>query len=710
MQRHRPKGRSVMTCFRRIAFASVSALALAACQHELAGGAGPVLTSASAKGESPSPAQIYSASVRQFGTPAEAKMAPGGGHFVARWTDAAKKTHSVRLWHVEGTDARLGGEWQLGSGWSDEQFTAFSLAGHAAVSPTGSHVALISFVPPKTSGQSALESAWKLLHNPEPDRYVPPPQPGLRLDIAEIATGKIRSRDLSAQFKGCGAGFLGMGESLIVCEARVGNVPYNDIGNTFLTRFDGANADAPSIARRGWAAERIRMLNVSAGGNRLEYTYRRQKPGDHELTGEIYAGFIGVGQFPVPGGNDQQLRLNANSRPADGSVTFATYLSSGKGWIVTQAVTARDGRRSPRSILGVTNEQNLWFTSPTSKARGWTSVTQRWRSNADGSLAIGTFGRDIARASVPTSHYLVDAAVRQGAIGTFVLDAEFLPSGREAVFVMSDRLIRLSLDEVDTRTARQFGAALDQIRAGFSQAGGDTIAKLIDGRPHFLAERRQPDIRHLAVEISNGTLKMAPKDYGRVLVPTITALMADESRTADAVEALILYGLMAYHARQPGIMLQVEAQLRKLTGLAAGGLLARIQAGANLIGGMVPGMNQGSANRVYDDILAKGGLNPSEDDVVRDLVIDLNGMLQPLFAERTKLAFLLGMKEDELPRVYVSSARPIPSVYPDLAGNLIQPAGLAAQSTGPLPFAVAPSVPAEAPRPAAISGGGQVLD
>jgi len=164
--------------------------------------------------------------------------------------------------------------------------------------------------------------------------------------------------------------------------------------------------------------------------------------------------------------------------------------------------------------------------------------------------------------------------------------------------------------------------------------------------------------------------------------------------------AIVIHGLLAAQAGHPGITRQAEATIRKM--VDEGDLNRRYIAAANLLGGLVRALNEGG-DAGHDYILVNGGLIMKDLYEVGQLYAEkFATAAAPLYSNREKMAFLMKMPADKLPRP--SLARHPPQPFPDLAGRIIEPSGVVQAP------AAAPPPSSALPAPTGAVGGGRVLE
>jgi len=647
--------------YRLFGLAALSVFALAACQHELAGGAGPALTNASA--QVASAASIGSATYTKFvatnGAPTAAKFATGERHFLTRHLDAEKRIHTVRLWQLDGDDARLTGEWQVGAGWNETRFKQFDLF-HTAVTRGGTHVAMQVY-DPKNGAVS-------------------------RIEIIDVASGRRWDGLVDTQARvGCGLDFVGAGETLYVCARKLDSGGPAD--RSIVTRLDGANTGAPSIALKQLTRFLMWRMVVPKSGRHVAFflghhggalgNNGRDPSGPENVTyvplGAIREGYENNGFHSTFTGNRYaQLSFSQGS---------FIYLSPAKRWIV-------NGVRHPdKPVVHIS-------TSNSSGIEYSDSETLVWGANVDETALIGLFGT-VGRVALAGPTHLIDVA-RVSAPSGKLLAGSFadVDGGRGAVFVFADRIVRTRIDRRRLDAAGAYRLGLERVAAGFGKAGVEEMKKAMAADPDFAGAVGEQNLRMLARDIGSGHLKMEPGDFGEIALAVSNAIAKTPSAEGGA-DALALFGIMAFRANQPGVLRQTEARLRQLPGGTSH---------ANLLAVLVR-IASGQGAGAYDEILSRGGL---PDRATRDLVLELSALVEPLYREKSKLAYLLEMKESELPSKY-SFAMAAPKPYPDLSGQTVRPAGSIPPSGAPV-LAPSSSPTQSAPRPAAISGGGQVLD
>lgn len=155
---------------------------------------------------------------------------------------------------------------------------------------------------------------------------------------------------------------------------------------------------------------------------------------------------------------------------------------------------------------------------------------------------------------------------------------------------------------------------------------------------------------------------------------------------------LAAYGMLAVQAGHPGIALQVESRLRRMVEkreMCRAGI-----AWANLLGGLARAAN-GNPEDGYNYILANGGLDAGGGALGVYYAKLYSRAAAPLYRDRTKMAFLMKDKPEELPNL--DHIRLVPQPYPDLAGNLVQPSGETSSSASSTAAGSAPATPRAGP-------------
>jgi len=165
---------------------------------------------------------------------------------------------------------------------------------------------------------------------------------------------------------------------------------------------------------------------------------------------------------------------------------------------------------------------------------------------------------------------------------------------------------------------------------------------------------------------------------------------------ADAVWPLFGFGYLAVQAGHPQVVAQAAAELRRAgdLGTALAGYLDALVLAA-----------RGDVDGGYKlAVAAKRGLGTADLDILARRVKDHAEAWQPLYADRTKLGFVIGLDEKDLPETPRRSVAMTP--YVDIDGNRVGPgaAPRAARSPAPSP------TPAPSAAPAAPAAGPVVLE
>ncbi|MDX9862199.1 MAG: WD40 repeat domain-containing protein [Rhodospirillales bacterium] len=157
---------------------------------------------------------------------------------------------------------------------------------------------------------------------------------------------------------------------------------------------------------------------------------------------------------------------------------------------------------------------------------------------------------------------------------------------------------------------------------------------------------------------------------------------------ADAVWPLFGFGYLAVQAGHPHVVAQAAAELRRAgdLGTALAGYLDALVLAA-----------RGDVDGGYKlAIAAKRGLGTADLEILAGRVKDHAEAWQPLYADRTKLGFVIGIGEKDLPKTPQRSVAMTP--YIDIDGNRVGPGAAppAARSPAPAPTP-APSTATTAP-------------
>jgi hypothetical protein len=159
---------------------------------------------------------------------------------------------------------------------------------------------------------------------------------------------------------------------------------------------------------------------------------------------------------------------------------------------------------------------------------------------------------------------------------------------------------------------------------------------------------------------------------GRELTFTMNTVAAfvDQTNLVYAVERLMLYGMFALHAGHPEISRAAVQEIRSLHQQYPNQWWNNWIKSAVALEALLRAY-QGSVNQAYEYLLEQGGLTHAGNRYWASYLTNFPDYWAPLYADRKKLAYLLGVDEKELPTPQVRQFTPQP--YPDLVGRLMEP-------------------------------------
>ena len=225
--------------------------------------------------------------------------------------------------------------------------------------------------------------------------------------------------------------------------------------------------------------------------------------------------------------------------------------------------------------------------------------------------------------------------------------------------------------------------------AGYSyekKEGGLTVSSVTEAGPAARAGLRVGDVI-LAVNgrkvVNSDDLFLRDIPVGSAITMTVlregkeltltmntVAGFVDGLNPLYAVERLMSYGMFALHAGHPEIARAAAREIRNLSQQyplhfwnnwikSAVALEALLKA------------HQGGVDQAYEYLFEQGGLTHAGNRYWATHLTNFPDYWASLYADRKKLAYLLGVDEKELPTPRVREFTPQP--YPDLAGRLMEP-------------------------------------
>lgn len=227
---------------------------------------------------------------------------------------------------------------------------------------------------------------------------------------------------------------------------------------------------------------------------------------------------------------------------------------------------------------------------------------------------------------------------------------------------------------------------------------GDVVISIDDIEPGV---KRANWKKYLATVAPNTSVKVIFERGGEVFYTmAVTGTGYQDSQGGVVYFNLFEYGILAYHAGHPAIASKAARRLQTLVDEAH--IDARLgKPFIAILEALVMAPSRG-VDAALGHILDAGGLVLEKSDgssfnLPANYVDWYAPALWPLYQDRRKLAFLIGKNEAEIakPRLQAPPLQP----FPDLAGNIIQPAGAAAAPKliapppAPTPKLAVPSVP-----------------
>lgn len=162
---------------------------------------------------------------------------------------------------------------------------------------------------------------------------------------------------------------------------------------------------------------------------------------------------------------------------------------------------------------------------------------------------------------------------------------------------------------------------------------------------------------------------------GQAFLQQYHAELRGASDGADGTWALFYYGVAAARAGQTDSAGWAAAQIASSQEKGQKDLRQDM---VNSLTGLTIAA-QGRASEGYDEIILNGGISPA--GAVKKFIMNYPEMWKPLYSDKKKLAYILDVKETELPAP--SGQWPMPVSFPDKDGTMVEVVGGAAASTLP---------------------------
>lgn len=234
------------------------------------------------------------------------------------------------------------------------------------------------------------------------------------------------------------------------------------------------------------------------------------------------------------------------------------------------------------------------------------------------------------------------------------------------------------------------GASL--VRAGFTKQGTNKIKEAAT----FLPTASMLSSTGFYVGLRTAGLPL--QNIGELLLHHYNRLMTNAmpiaGNTPDlAVRRLMDYGMFAVVANHPSLALDASSKIRQIHSghLTEPGATSWLNAAVALEALVIASGEK--ADSVYDYIIEQEGKIQQGERFVTTYIINFPDYWEPLYADRKKLAYLLGVDEKKLPTPGPRQLSPQP--YPDLSGKLIKASGTPPprlEKASPSPDPVAPAM------------------
>jgi hypothetical protein len=701
----------------------------------------------------------YAAFTAKHGAQKQVKLAPGGGFFLSSM-EAADKTITLWLWRIEGEQAYQARSWTLPPN------PNFVLRYHTAVAPDGSYVA-ISTPSSSTTGKDNLRfhrvadddrdtfdpsdighksgdisrscgliflDADRLLVcyvGRLPHRMEDPHPTSTLVLVTGFTRGKPKIQNTSISHNGT---YNSVGFITQLMTERNGIVGAESQHATFIDFKRGDYLDALLISVQG---DKITFPFVGVGEKKLSL-----------VPGMNFGTFIADAVPLSPKGDRLIIKRDGTTtiHSLSGAADIRSALSPDKVTAVSRDGTLVSDQAGGLYLVGKSGLVQV-FSGVSSALRNESSAL----TDNDRAMVVVTsksvIRRDIAEQRLNAARAYDEGLSMIGAgfaapgfahmrrsvdsdPNYWTFDAN--PTSREIALDVSGGKIKAPLSDVggfllhliQAQSGPGLGGRLgigrfDTTKGEWGIVGvdkcfthhplhaagvrdGDRILS-IAGQPLVgpdagvkLVKTLQPGSRVQIVTARNGGAPVTTE------IPVLKAF--DGPGPGHLFANLSYFGLLAAQAGHSGIVMQVETRIRQM--VAEYSLCQAAGTNANLLGGLARAMN-GGVDAGYDYILAQGGLVQGGVRIGANHAADFAVAAAALYADRAKLAYLMETTPDKLPKPSLSPRAP--QAYPDLTGRIVEPAGRVPSAGGSV-LAPSSSPTQSAPPPAAISGGGQVLD
>ncbi len=182
---------------------------------------------------------------------------------------------------------------------------------------------------------------------------------------------------------------------------------------------------------------------------------------------------------------------------------------------------------------------------------------------------------------------------------------------------------------------------------------------------------------------------------GREVVLTMNTVagFVDNYNLLYAVERLMFYGMFALHAGHPELSRAAAREIRSLRQQYPLSLNWSLSIKSAVALEALLRAHQGGVDQAYEYLFKQGGLTHAGNKYWASHLTNFPAYWAPLYADRKKLAYLLGVDEKELPTPRVRQFTPQP--YPNLTGKLLEASGSPPPALEKTPPLSAPATPAK---------------
>ncbi|MCC6915556.1 MAG: hypothetical protein IT566_17800 [Rhodospirillaceae bacterium] len=298
-----------------------------------------------------------------------------------------------------------------------------------------------------------------------------------------------------------------------------------------------------------------------------------------------------------------------------------------------------------------------------------------------------------------------------------VLATTLMPGSYASLTVTNRKLVVHDAPAEDLiTTASKYAEAVDQLEAGFTEAGVKGIKGAVSAMPPGWAPAASRQLHSFSSHVMRGERNLSVGHMGELLRHSALTFHAryKQDNALPTLESTISlwnqFGLHAAMAGNPIVVRQAADKLKPLidewqTRKAGEKDRDAYNVYPLLLDGLAVAIEK-SPDGAYDHLLAGGKLNEVASTYIRAYA----HAFRPLYSNLTKLAYLTNSKIEDLESRKPKSPQPPPAPYPDADGKLIpaltvfQPGATTAIASQPEPDSSAGA----APPPTAP--GGQVLD